>query len=211
MPTSAVIPIDSDARLSPRTNMFIAAMLHAADGASAVRLRNMSPTGALAEGAVIPEAGTPVQLIRGGLRVAGSIAWCEGTRCGIRFASAVVVREWMSSGAHSGQAGVDQVVRQYRAGSPFPAPASAVIDASTAEDFARLRRLIDMLSEALSSDLAVLTRHGSSLQNLDIAGQLVAALAAAADPDPGVQATALARLQSLRASADHATALLSRS
>lgn len=59
-----------------------------ADGVTvAVKLRNLSPEGALVEAAQLPAAGRPVIFRKKELNLAGRIAWVTGGRAGIAFDS----------------------------------------------------------------------------------------------------------------------------
>src|SRR5574338_707014 len=101
----------AEARLGPRTNLFLAAVLHGGKSSSPVRLRNMSSEGALAEGVDVPQAGSEVRLVRGSLAASATVAWSAQGRCGLHFSSPVSVREWLAPPANQDQQRVDDAVR----------------------------------------------------------------------------------------------------
>ena len=63
-----------------------------------VRIRNLSETGALIEGASLPGGRCPGP-VRGDLQVAATIAWSGGGRCGVRFDRPTPVRMDWQAGA----------------------------------------------------------------------------------------------------------------
>ena len=67
----------------------MAAILEHGGGTMPVTLRNLSADGALVEGDHCPEPGSPVVFRKNELAVAGRIAWTEGRRAGIAFASSL--------------------------------------------------------------------------------------------------------------------------
>ncbi len=81
-------------RAAPRTNLLLAATAEVDGRSLAVRIRNLSETGAMVEGAGLPEAGMPLVLKRGDLQVAATVAWASGARRGVRFAGPTPVNEW---------------------------------------------------------------------------------------------------------------------
>ena len=183
--------------------MFIAAVLHAPGGANAVRIRNMSRGGALLDGPVLPPAGTAVTLMRGGLRATGEIVWSAGGRCGVRLDASLAIPEWMANPAHHHQGLVDKMVADIKSELAAPAP-PALPAADLRGDIARLRALLDVMSDDLTGEPDTLARHATSLQHLDIAGQMLDALLAAVDPDFERRRLGFHRLDSLRRSGDAA-------
>lgn len=192
-----------EARANARSNMFLAAVLRGDNFSAPVKVRNMSPNGALVEAAAVPDRGAEVQLIRGSMIVPATVIWSAAGRCGLRFGSLACVRDWLTPVSNSVQQQVDDAVRLLKLGA-VPMPRSAVQSGDrkpAPEEFGRdLRsaaRLIEMLGDVLSSDEQVLSRHGDRLQNLDIALQMIAAVAEALDSGG---ASVAERLQNLRAS-----------
>lgn len=213
MPTSTQCRA-ADARSAPRTSLYLAAALYRDGSSSPVRIRNISATGALLEGAVVPGSGTLIQLIRGGLIVHGLIAWSMPGRCGVKFSGQVDLQRWRASPTNTDQERVDDVVRLVKAGVvplPFPSlgqsgrPCSEIPEhgAALAGDLRRVCELLDKLGEDLANDSEVVMRHGRTLQGLDISVQLVAVIEALVAEDPQVD-FGPAKLEALRRSADQA-------
>lgn len=172
-----------DARREPRTNLFLAAQLLAGGRATNVKVRDMSSAGALVEGTDLPPDGSTVRLERGPLGVGGRIVWSRPGRCGLAFDSPIAVEQWMPGRARAPhQAVVDRMVAQVRSLPPTAAPASPVDTGAraygTAPDdplaaVSRAIALVDSLNDALGDDADVVLRHGTSLQQIDLALQLL--------------------------------------
>ena len=82
-----------DPRADIRSNVFLSATLLAAGVTLPVRIRNISPTGVLLDGAGLPPQGSVIHLRRGSLSVGGEIAWQRDGQCGVRFDAGVVVND----------------------------------------------------------------------------------------------------------------------
>lgn len=188
MHRSAPAGIEVEGRSGPRTNMFIAAAMILDGGSSPVKVRNMSEHGALIETSVAPSAGENVLLSRGSLVVSGTVVWSTGSRCGLRFASGIAVRDWMAAPTNPGQATVDAMIAQVRLSIHHAAQltsreAEAAPKRDAAEGLSQAASLLEQLANALSDDAEVVARHGDKLQNLDLALQLIAAVRAVAEPN----------------------------
>ncbi|HEV8408225.1 MAG TPA: hypothetical protein VGQ34_09865 [Sphingomicrobium sp.] len=201
----------ADARIAPRTSIYLAAALYC-DGASApVKIRNMSTAGALVEGAVLPDLGSLVQLVRGGLIVHGLVSWSSDGRCGLKFSGLVDVQRWQAVPSNNEQQRVDEIVRLVKAGAvPLAVPPLAKTDdrgetpdADISGDLRRAAQLLDCLCNVLASDPDIIERQGSALQNLDIAIQMIGAVEAVIAGGPNLDSDG-ARLGALRISADQA-------
>src|SRR4051812_17651724 len=59
-----------------------------------VRIRNVSETGALIEGADLPPLGAEVLLSRGETEIDAIVAWAVGSRRGVHFSHPVAVDTW---------------------------------------------------------------------------------------------------------------------
>ncbi|MDQ3143787.1 MAG: PilZ domain-containing protein [Pseudomonadota bacterium] len=196
-----------ETRIAPRTNMFIAAVLHAAGGSCPVRIRNLSRSGALVEAAVLPPPGSAIALVRGAFRVTGTIVWNVGPRCGLRLDAAIIVADWMSNSANRHQGLIDKMVAEIKGGfasepAPVPAAPPALLAVDLEGDIDRLRLLLEAVGDDLTGEPETLVRHATSLQNLDIAGQMLDALKGAVDSDSARSQGGYERLQSLRRSGD---------
>jgi hypothetical protein len=164
----------AEQRGTPRSSMFLACVLRFGGQQVPVKVRNMSPTGALIETTLLPPPGAIVGLVRGSLEVDATIAWADHRHCGLRFETLVSVAQWM--GRREEQNRIDRIValgaRMTTAEAP-PPPAPTRTPAADLEDVARL---LKRLEEALAAEPATVARHGAELQHLDIAGQLLGAL-----------------------------------
>jgi len=173
--TSQLAPLTpDDGRRQERTHLFVAAQLCFASGACPVHIRNMSPSGALIEGAVLPDQHAAATLRRGALEAKVRIVWKTGRKAGVSFLSAVHVADWMSKTTPSHQAKVDNLVRTIRSGQ-----AGGLVDGLAGEDdppieaeLRDLRRELAILERALAGDEAVTMAH-PEIQMLDIALQRI--------------------------------------
>lgn len=169
-----------ESRRQPRTNMFVMATLYSEAGSAPVKIRNLSPTGALVEGGVLPPPAARVSLSRGSLTIVGSVVWRTDARAGLKFEGTAAVADWLPNGTRSApQQRVDEIVQQFKA-APDAQPIStdAALRPVTALELARAKKQIESLAEDLAEDLEVVVRHGSKLQSLDLAAQLLGKLAA---------------------------------
>jgi hypothetical protein len=179
-------------RASPRTNLLLAATAEVGGRNLPVRIRNLSETGALLEGAGLPDAGQPLVLKRGDLQVAATVAWAAGSRRGVRFSGPTPVNEWTGGKPRAidctglrDQRRVDAIQAEARANPasgrllraveppPAPPPVSPDLDARLADELGYVQRLLEGLGDELIADLLLIQRHGQSLQSLDLVGQIL--------------------------------------
>lgn len=194
---------DSNARVAPRTNLFLAATLYSAAGTNPVKIRDLSTAGAKIESNVIPVVGTPIRLVRGSLSAVGLIAWRNEGRCGLRFDAAISVAGWMANPLNREQQRVDIAVKVIKAGAvpietPAPRPAGRADD--MAQDLRRVACLLERLGDELASDMLVAANYGLKLQYLDIAVQTLGALAESVGSGNLEPSRNKARLEDLRRS-----------
>jgi hypothetical protein len=76
---------EGDQRRSVRFRVILSAKLMTTTSEHNVTLRDISATGALAEGAQVPPSGKDVMLKRGALDVLARVVWSDGVRCGLEF------------------------------------------------------------------------------------------------------------------------------
>lgn len=180
----------SELRRSRRANVFLAGVIHCGGSSFPVRIRNLSPTGALVDGKDMPAATGVVRLQRGPHSASATVVWSNPAGCGVRFESAVPVHEWIAYGrGHSGQQRVDDMLASVRAGGE----ADAAVDSSTplaaigrlqaAEQLDMLARELQQIAADLSDIPAVAEEDITALQRLDIAAQRLVGLAAMVRPD----------------------------
>jgi PilZ domain-containing protein len=143
----------ADPRLDERSNVFLSATMHGASGTFPVRIRNISPMGAMLDGARLPEEGSRVNLERGLLAAEAEVAWQSGDFRGVRFDEPIDIEAWLRRPGHSGQERVDGVVRALRDGAPLPVSA-AVESAPSVEQLSQeLLHICERM--AASPDLTV--------------------------------------------------------
>jgi hypothetical protein len=192
-----------EGRQAARVNLFMAATLHMAGVAHPVKIRDLSAVGAQIESSLLPEVGSEMTLSRGPLSVLGHVAWCTERRCGLHFSMPVSVQAWMANPVNCEQGRVDHVVAAVKAGAVPIAPRDRRKGATShgvAGDLKRVSRLLEILGDALAGDPEIITRHGTTLQNLDIAIQTLTALAETMQSGAPAAAASIARLDELRTS-----------
>ncbi len=101
---------EDDPRSDPRSSVFLTAVVYAGGGQMPVRIRNLSTHGAFLEGNDLPAEGTIVQIKRGSLSAAGSIAWSRDQHCGLRFAAIIDVASWIDRAGPIGQQRIDAAI-----------------------------------------------------------------------------------------------------
>lgn len=104
----------ADNRSESRSNVFLTASLVGGEFVGAVRVRNLSPAGALVDGPSFPPIGAEILLLRGALEAEGTVAWQAGSLAGIRFTGPIDVAEWVKKSGHPGQQRVDIAIAALR-------------------------------------------------------------------------------------------------
>lgn len=197
-----------------RKNLMLAASIESTGARAPVRIRNLSETGAMLDGAALPAPGADLVLLRADIQVPAVVVWREGGRCGIRFENvAATVDEWITGKraavfhGQQGQARVDAIQTAVRSGAPLPSepvtPAAAPVSATElerriAEEIIYVQRLIDALGEELIEDPVMLQRHSRVLQNLDRASQVLEHLGTILSADDRAGAAQAVVMQDLR-------------
>jgi len=158
--------------------MFLVSTLYFGGASSPVRVRNMSATGALIEGASLPEPGIPVILRRGALEASGTAAWSKAGKAGLTFGGAVEVSDWLPVKEGKRQTQVDQIAfgmkHSARPGAlvavPVFKPASPMV--AVVAELTGLQAQLGKLGDQLAGDAFVLVNH-PEVQLLDAAGQRI--------------------------------------
>src|SRR5687768_8991878 len=101
-------------RTLPRTSMFVLASMTAETVSGPVKIRNLSPDGALIEGAALPRLDEHLAIRRGELAATGRVIWCDGGKAGLRFDHYVDVAAWLPAGPPQQQ--VDQAFHAIKHG-----------------------------------------------------------------------------------------------
>jgi hypothetical protein len=180
----------TEARRNPRTNTMLAASLEFDGDRHPVFVRNLSVTGALVEGRMLPLAGDRVVLYRDQHRVPATVIWSQGNRCGLSFSAQVTLDAMIkrpkpgAAAATPHQARIDAIQRALRENRPLPTfdESEAVIGAAAigkrlVDEIGYAQRLIETVNDTLSGDAYVLSRYGVILQQIDEAEQLLRKLA----------------------------------
>lgn len=206
--------IDQDMQKSRsiRTNLLLSGTIEASDIKGPVRIRNLSETGALLEGAALPAIGHHLVLKRLQMEMGATVVWSESGRCGIRFDGAISVsgwREgnWIAPVVSNDQARADRIQAAVRAGSlaatPEDVPSRMAlterdIDIGIAAELTALKEMLETASEQLSELPAVMDLHVETLQNFDVACQTLRHLAAVLRADSPQPAVARIGMEALR-------------
>lgn len=196
-----------------RKNLFLSATIESGDLKVPVRIRNLSETGAMIDGAALPEIGATLILRRLEIEIGATTVWRMAGRAGIRFDGTASVDEWVAGvrQAHRpeerGQTRVDIIQSAVRSGAPLPAGDEAApiapleagaVERRIAEELAYVKRLLDSIGDELVDDPIILQRHGQALQNFDIACQILAHLGTivgAPDREAAVKAVTMQELR----------------
>ena len=92
MNAHSTLPID---RREERKHLFLVATLSFGRSTAAVRVRNLSATGALVESADVPPTGTEIVFRRGTLEAFGSVVWAGAGKAGLMFREPLAVASWL--------------------------------------------------------------------------------------------------------------------
>jgi hypothetical protein len=150
----------------------VAAELVSEGNSTAVRIRNLSPSGGLIEGASDLQIGCRFTLRKGSLSVEGKVRWKQAGQCGVAFCTPIDIYGWLTH-SNPDQERVDQLVDAVRNGCG-PGLLQMWDEDDPLGQFAELTELastLDRVADALCTDAALAERHLKSLQYLDIAAQ----------------------------------------
>ena len=150
-------------RSQVRSNVFLSAALVADGAAQPVRVRNLSPTGALLEGSSLPPAGAAVRLLRGELLADGEIAWADAGHAGIRFTGQIDVSAWVKRIGHAGQQRVDSALAALRR---REAPHLAAV-AAPLPSLAWISAELEAICERMAASSDLMVEFGEELVRLD--------------------------------------------
>ncbi len=164
----------SEGRHQTRTHLFVAATIYADSGSTPVKIRNMSQSGVLIEGAVLPDVGERITLKRGRLHATGWITWRVERKAGVRLEAAVHVADWMARQVSSEQERIDALLSIVRNDKPGASgtPAGTSAAASIEAELAQLRAELGALENALLGDVIVVATH-PEIQTFDISLQRI--------------------------------------
>jgi hypothetical protein len=204
----------AELRTSRRTNLMLAATIEAGGRTAAVRIRNLSETEALIEGAGLPEKGEALVVSRGALAISATVAWSGGGKCGVRFGRPTPVSEWTGGKPRPlectglrDQRRVDAIqadARSQAGAEPLPAASAPAalpeqLEKRLADELAYVQRLIESMGDELVSEPIVVRHHARALQKVDIASQILGYLAAIIVADDRAAAVEAVGMEDLRA------------
>ncbi len=173
-PYEAPTTFSECSRGEPRTNMFVMAKLYAGGCTYTVKVRNMSPGGALVEGTGLPRPNTPCRLIRGELSLEADVIRSLGSKRGLKFRERTSIDGWLPSGGKT-QIEVDKVVAHVRTEAvrvPLTRTDEPLVASKlSAEDVHSIANALAALADDLSDDTAMIARYATRLQTLDISVQ----------------------------------------
>lgn len=155
-------------RSEARPNVFLSATLIAGASSIPVRIRNLSTRGALVECSSLPEAGTPVRVVRGELHASGEVAWRNSAFGGVCFADTIEVERWIRRAGHRGQMRVDAMVAALRGSAEIP---PELRQGEDGQSLATISAALDQLCENLVAAPHLWTELGEELIRLDSIAQ----------------------------------------
>ena len=180
--------------------MILSGVVQSARGTTAATIRNLSRSGAMVELSSHFSPGDEIVLRRGSLEARGVIAWCFDGRAGITLRDNIAVSRWVArqKGACS-QVQVDQVVATARAtlgvvrseerSSSNKNLEQDVLNSRLAEEILLIARTIEQLGDKFAEERLFVVRHGQSLQQVDVAVQVlghIASIIRAEDPNAAI-------------------------
>ena len=172
-------------RRDERTHLFLVATLYSGAASAPVRVRNLSPSGALVEALGLPPAGSAVVLRRGPLEAAGTVAWSSAERAGLSFHLPVTVSAWLPTKEKARQAQVDQIAFRVKhaSGGTSALPSvvagpSLITPEAAVADLIRLQAELGELADLLARDPLVVAAH-PEIQWFDAAEQRMTKIVAA--------------------------------
>lgn len=142
-----------------------------------MHVRNISASGALIEGSIVPNQGDRVILKRGSLEVPAMVVWKAGRKAGISFSSAIVASDWMARQHSAHQGRVDAMIHVIRSGAGDGSGAgdpraAAAAQPSLEAELQELGSTLVALEQGLIGDVILIATH-PEIQLLDIARQAV--------------------------------------
>jgi hypothetical protein len=175
----------NEGRRYERTHLFLAASLHSEAGSCPVHVRNISASGALIEGSIIPDQGDKLILRRGSLGASASMVWKNGRKAGIAFSSIIPVSDWMARQPSAHQGRVDDMIQAIRSeASNWPGglgEKDLALERTLEAELRELRHTLAELEKGLIGDVILVATH-PEIQLLDIALQAVDRMLGAARP-----------------------------
>lgn len=161
--------------------MFIVATLSFGRTSTAVRVRNLSATGALVESADVPPIGTEIVLRRGTLEAFGNVIWAGSGKAGLAFREPLAVSGWLPEKGPKRPAERDRVAVE----STPPARDEALSTATLLLELSAVQAQLGQFGGQLARDTVPVAKY-ADVQLLAAAEQRIAriiALLLAAEKD----------------------------
>ena len=162
-------------RSEGRSNVFLSGTIDASGVSFAVRIRNLSPNGALIDAAELPPAGTKVRLLRGSLSASGELTWNSCGQGGITFQRSIDVPRWVQRVGHAGQQRIDRAVAAIQRSEPVP---RELVRVSETDSPAAISTALDQVCERLAGTTNMSLELAEELLRLDAIAQDLRRLAA---------------------------------
>jgi hypothetical protein len=171
---------------APRKNLFLSASVQSDRRSVAVRIRNLSETGALIEASALPDVGDQLRLHRCDIAIGCVAIWRSGNRCGVQFDARVPVDYWITgqigpANFRNDQSSVDDAQRRLRDGEEVADPPVSktmpvhgwTLNVRIADELGYVGRLLAAVGDRFADDPIMLHRHSMALQNFDAACQIL--------------------------------------
>jgi hypothetical protein len=162
----------TDIRSTDRTHLFLVATLTFGAASVMVKVRNLSPSGALIEGRDLPSAGTDVILTRGSLEASGRAVWVDAGRAGLAFTNPVAVGAWLPTREAAARVPTESQTPREVTPTPNDSSRPPSTAGAVASDLATLLRELTELGQQLRSDPSTLARY-PQLRWFDVAAQRI--------------------------------------
>lgn len=163
-------------RAEVRTNMFVMASLSTDRMSGAVRIRNLSPRGALIEGRELPDMDERFRMRRGDISVTGKVVRRQGKQAGLNFDFPTTPTDWMHVSKTVQQ--VESIISERPERYPLARPAAPLPhSAITRDDLLSLADMVEALGNSMSEDPVIIERYLTKLQVLDVTSQKLRQLA----------------------------------
>ena len=172
--------------LQHRSKVMLAAVLVVDFDWIDVRIRDLSRSGALLEGNISVAIGKSVEIKRNEHSVLGEVVWSSGNRCGVAFATKIVIEDWVGASLPAARepANLSIVgdnsttsVDPSRASGPAAQRLEALLPRRVGEEIGYVQRLIETIAIDLTSSPGGTHRHSGSIQSCRQARQLLGELA----------------------------------
>lgn len=166
----------SEARAMRRREIFLSAVLISPHRKTPVRIRNLSRTGAMIQGAPALNVTDPVRLLRGSIDLEAEVIWTTEKNCGLKFSTPIDLNIWSPALDRVAQNHVDRrfSLAERTAAQVRPLP-NCDFDAQAriADELGLICRRIDATLDKFSDYAPLVVRMAEELQELEILSQAI--------------------------------------